>query len=334
MTETGAPSPWGKNYRFDFSYIRSAALRLEFQDYMWHQYRSGRKNPATLRQENSCFKYYEAWLHERGIDSLFRIGPADVDGFLTYLHVCVSPKTNRPLRLITQKHIYDAVRGIYHWHALRRPEGIAAAQMFPTEVYRKVNCIARTGYVEQREVTDYLQALEQEQNPCLRWGGRILAMTGLAPGDLLSLRTDCLQDAKTGSFLHYYNHRKRDWVRMPVNKTCVQAVQALRAQTEELRRLAPPKKRQQLFLHRDKHRQIIVPDPDLFRYWMRRVQRASCAHDAQNRMDAGAASGSRMMTATMLRRALVDDMRERNVPYMVIQELSGNPFFAERRNLL
>lgn len=336
LTETGAPSPWGKSCRLDFSYIRSEGLRLEFQEYMWHQYRSGRKKPATLRQENCCFKYYEAWLHERGIDSLFRIGPADVDGFLTYLHVCVSQKTGRPLRLITQKHIYDTVRGIYHWYVFRRSEYVAVAQMFSSDVYRCVNCIVRTGYVEQREVTGYLQALEQEQNPCLRWGVKLLAMTGLAPGDLLGLRTDCIQNTETGNILHYYNRRKREWMRIPVSEACVQAVQALWEQTEELRRSAPLQKRQQLFLHRNKHGQVIVPSPDLFRYWMRCTQKE---RGEQNEQTVSAAesrteSMSRPMTATMLRCALIDDMRERKVPYMVIQELSGNPFLAERRSLL
>ncbi|MGN0335889.1 MAG: hypothetical protein ACI4EE_00120 [Lachnospiraceae bacterium] len=327
LPEKERHSPWGKSCRLDFTYIRSVRLRRELQDYMWYQYQSGGKKPTTLRQENSCFRYYEAWLYERGIDSLFQIRQEDAEGFLTFLHTCVSKKTDRPLRLITQKHIYDTVRGIYHWYAMCRPEYAAMAQMFPTDVYQRMNRIVRTGYVEQSEVANFLQKLEQNRNPCLRWGGKILALTGLAPADLLGLRTDCIQSSGAGCFLRYYDHRKHSRQRIPVNEECVQAVQSLREQTEKFRRLAPREKRQQLFLHRDKHGQIITPDPDLFRYWMRRAQT-----DDLSKTDA--ASDKRCMTATMLRSALIDDMWERNVPYMVIRELGGYPLSAERRNLL
>lgn len=295
--------PWQQTYRFDFSYIRSDRLRREFQDYLWSCYRSRAKTLTTLRQENSWFKYYEAWLHERGIDSLSQIRPADAEGFLTFLHTCLSKKTDRPLRLITQKHIYDTVRGIYRYYAMRRPEYAMAARLFPTDVYRRINRITRIENVEMREVAAYLQVLEGEENPCLRYGGKILSMTGLSQGELLGLRTDCIQSCEAGYFLHYYSHRKRKWQRIPVNETCAKAVQALEKQTEELRKSAPPQKRQQLFLHRNKHGQTIVPSPDLFRYWMRRT-------------------------------ALFDDMRERNVPCMVIRELGGNPFVAERRDAI
>lgn len=326
FTEIDPDSPWRRKYRFDFTYIRSVRLCRELQDYMWYHYRSGAKSLSTLRQENSWLKYFEAWLYKRGIDSLFQIRQEDAEGFLTYLHTCVSKKTDRPLRLITQKHIYDTVRSVYRWYAVRRPEYAVVAQMFSADVYQRMNRIVRTGYVEQSEVADFLQKLEQNRNPCLRWGGKILAMTGLAPADLLGLRTDCIRSAGTGSFLHYYDHRQHSWRRIPVNEECVQAVQSLREQTEVLRRFATPEKRQQLFLHRDKHGQIIIPDPDLFRYWMRRAQT-----DDLSKTDT--ASDNRCMTATMLRSALIDDMWERNVPYMVIRELGGSPLFSERGSI-
>lgn len=345
FTETNKHSPWQRRYRFDFSYIRSVELRRELQVYLWYHYQSKDKTLATLRQENSWFKYYEVWLHERGIDSLIKICQADVDGFLTYLHTCVSKKTNRPLRLITQKHIYDTVRGIYRWYAFRQPEYVHALQLFPTDVYQRINRVTRTECVSQGDVEHFLQMSEQSENPCMRCGGTILAVTGLSPSDLLGLRTDCIQIGEKGAYLRYYHHRKRTYRTLPVNEACVQAVQTLKEQTEELRRLVPEERRQQLFLHCSKWEQVITPDPDLFRYWMRRAQMAD---QLQSEPDAQKCDGgsdvlhaqavahtpdAQLLTCTMVRYALLRDMWERKVPYMVIRELTGYPLFSERGNI-
>lgn len=317
FTEKDNHSPWQRIYRFDFSCIRSDILRRELQDYVWGHYRSKDKTLATLRQEYSWMKYYEAWLYERGIGSLSEICQADADGFLTYLHTCVSGKTNRPLRLITQKHIYDTVRSIYRWHAARRAEYARALQLFATDVYQRINRVTRTECVPQGKVTQFLQILEREKEPCLRCGGTILAMTGLSPSDLLSLRTDCIQMRKKGASLRYYHHRKRKFCTIPVSTACVQAVQLLTEQTRQLRQIAPEDRQQQLFLYCDKWEQVITPDPDLFRYWMRRVQMTDVPD-------------AKLLTCTMVRYALLHDMWERNVPYMVIRELTGYPLFSER----
>lgn len=321
FTETDTHSPWQRTYRFDFSYIRSVPLRREMQAYFWCHYRNGDKTLATLRQEHSWLKYYETWLYERGIGSLTQIRPADAEGFLTYLHTCVSKKTNRPLRLITQKHIYDTVRGVYRWYALRRPEYAVAARMFPTDVYQRINRVRRTTCVSESDVEQFLQVMEQTENPCLRYGTTILAVTGLAPGDLLSLRTDCIQTDEKGVSLRYFHHRKHVYRTIPVNETCARAVQMLKEQTEGLRRSAPEERRQQLFLHCGKWEQVTTPDADLFRYWMRRAQKEARTGNLLN---------DEVLTATMLRCALLQDMWERKVPYMVIRELTGYPLFTER----
>ena len=330
FAETDQNSPWRRKYRFDFTYIRSVRLRRELQDYMWHHCRSGVKSLATLRQENSWLKYYEAWLYERGIDSLFQIRREDAEGFLTFLHTCVSKKTGRPLRLITQKHIYDTVRSVYRWYAVGHPEYAAVAQLFPADVYQRINRIVRTDYVSQGEVAQFLQVVEKTKNPCLCFGGTILTVTGLAPADLLSLRTDCIQMGRGGTYLRYYHHRKRTYCTVPVSEVCVRAVQKLKEQTDELRRIAPKEGKQQLFLYCNKWEQVVTPEPDLFRYWMRRAQEKDLIQEAHGK---SAVAAGEVLTATMLRRALIRDMWERNVPYMVIRELTGSAPVTERGSI-
>ncbi|MDD7176689.1 MAG: tyrosine-type recombinase/integrase [Lachnospiraceae bacterium] len=331
--ETDPDKPWKKNYRFDFSYIHSVALRKELQDYIWGCYRNGDKKLATLRQEHSWFKYYEAWLSDRGITSLARVRRVDVEGFLTYLHTCISKKTGRQLRLITQKHIYDTARGIHLWHAVHKETYADSLRAFPSDVYQKINRITPLEAASRDDVARFLQCLEQTDNPCLRCGGRILAETGLSAGDLLDLRKDCIHTDHTGAHLRYYHHRKRRYCVIPVSQACVRAVQTLIGQTEALRSGAE----QHLFLYFDKRMQVCTPSPDVFRYWMRCAQRAGGGEHADALQEAAAACNmphEDLMTATRLRQALFYDMWEQKVPYMVIRELAGVPLFSERGSIV
>lgn len=348
FTETDKHAPWKREYRFDFSYIRSTKLRGELQDYMWYHYRKKDKTFATLRQEHSWFKYYEEWLFERQKDSLFQICRVDAEGFLTYLRTCISPKTGQSLRLITQKHILNTVRGIYRWYSMQQPECAAFVQLFPKDVHQRIHRVTDESGVSQDAVARFLNILEHAHNPCLRCGGTILAMTGLSPADLLGLQTDCIEMGEKGARLRYYHHRRGRVRTIPVSNACVQAVQELQKQTDELRMGAPEEHRHQLFLYRNKWEQIVTPSPDLFRYWMRCAQ---TEHKRQNEtvrqhadigksanagqeMDAPAElPDTAMLTATMVRNALFSDMRERNVPYMIVQELSGHYLLTERGDL-
>lgn len=309
FTETDPNSQWrGQQYRFDFSYIRSKRLRGQFKNYIWKNYRAGDKTPATLRQELSWFRYYEAWLYEREIEALEQIGHADAEGFLSFLHICVSKKTKRPLCMITQKHIYDTVRGIYRWYSWQQPEFSALAEFFPGEVYQRINRTPRHQEVSPEVAERFLQALEEADNPCLRYGGAILAATGIAPGDLLGLRIDCLQRNGGGVSLCYYHHRKRAYRRIPIGEGCAQAVRGLEEQTRKLRSHASEEAQHRLFLHNGKWDQVIVPDTNLFCYWLRRLMKNEEKKET--------------LTCTQLRYARAQDMLSVMQP-LAVQELTG-----------
>lgn len=133
-----------KQYRFDFSFFRSESLRAEIKAYIWQQLRFESKLPATLRQELCWLRYYEQWLYENEICSLAQITRADAEGFLSYLHVCVSEKTKQPLCMLTQKHIYQTVRGVYRWYACRDRAYVRLLFFFPTDVYARLGWRAHT----------------------------------------------------------------------------------------------------------------------------------------------------------------------------------------------
>ncbi len=315
LVERDAHSQWyGKTFRLDFSDIRSERLRGQVKHYIWKNYRAGDKTPATLRQEVSQLKYYETWLWERKIDALEHIRREDAEGFLTFLHTCSSKRTGGTLRLVTQKHIYDTVRGIYRWYAAGNDAFAEAAELFPRDVYQRINRSIRTGRLSREKKERFLQAIEQADNPCLRYGGTILAATGISPSDLLGLETDCLTRDENGVRMRYYYHRGRTYRTVPVSPGCASAVEHLREQTEGLRRLAREETGRHLFLHYSKWEQVIVPDADLFRYWLRQL--LACGEEKER------------MTLTQLRYARVKEMLMLEVPALVVSEVTGAAWAA------
>ena len=47
---------YGRNFKFDFSYISSDEIKELFKDYVWQNYRVGNKTLSSLYHEvNTCF---------------------------------------------------------------------------------------------------------------------------------------------------------------------------------------------------------------------------------------------------------------------------------------
>lgn len=156
-TEAGA-----KRCVLSFAFFRSEALKAEIKVYMHQQLCFAKKKPATLRQELCWLRYYEAWLYERKVSSLLEITRADAEGFLSYLHICVSKKTRQPLCMLTQKHIYQTICGIYRWYAYRNCAYVQPLLFFPTDAYAR---IGRAVYEEDEayRLRAWLRAQIEEQ---------------------------------------------------------------------------------------------------------------------------------------------------------------------------
>lgn len=151
-----------KRYKLSFAFFRSEQLKTEIQIYMRQQLRFEQKKPATLRQELCWLRYYEAWLYERRVASLAQITRADAEGFLSYLHICVSKKTGQPLCMLTQKHIYQTVCGIYRWYAFRSRAYVQPFLFFPTDVYARIGKASYEKSAEER-LRAWLHAKMEEQ---------------------------------------------------------------------------------------------------------------------------------------------------------------------------
>lgn len=317
-------SDYGRSYRFDFSYIHSQMLRKELQKYVWQNYRGRSKTLATLRQEHCWLRYYEQWLYQRGVQSLAWIDEADVEGFLSYLNLCLSKKTGRPLQRMTQKHIYDAVRSVYVWYSGSSPRYAQLAGYFATDAYPKIGERLRTQSAQNGYAQALTEALRRSDNPCLKHGLFLLLATGLTPSQLLTLRTDALEYRAQGVFLRYYHQRKRQYHTIPVSSTCERVFQELRAQTARLRAVVTRTYRKRLFLYETRDKRVIPPSPDLFRYWLRCLQL----------QELDMAAGQKPLTCTQLRVSLMRELSEHQIPQVMIQELTGSVSDTERGQFL
>ncbi len=317
-------SACGRQYRFDFRKIRSQTLRRQLQRYVWENYRSGKKTLATLRQEHSNLRYYEAWLYERGRGSLAQLRRADAEGFPAYLSLIRSKKSGQPLRRITQKHIYDTVRSVYCWYAQKNEHYGRLYGYFPTDVYAGISRETRILSASCGQAEQLFHALLQSPNPCLRHGMFILLSTGIAPSDVLALRADALQYRPQGIFLRFYHHRKRRYRTIPVSAACARAIEAQNAQTKQLRSSAGRRYQDRLFLYCTRTHDVIPPSPDMFRYWLRQLA-------AQT--DRTELTGQRV-TCTAFRYLLTQELQREYIPSFIIQELTGCRAAAERRDTL
>ena len=89
---------YGRNFKFDFSYISSEEIKDVVKDYVWQNYRVGNKTLSTLYNEiNSCFWLFIQYCRSREIDTLRDLDNVDVDNYISFLRTYISDKTNKPL---------------------------------------------------------------------------------------------------------------------------------------------------------------------------------------------------------------------------------------------
>ena len=85
---------YGKNFKFDFSYISSKEIKDVVKDYVWQNYRVGNKSLSSLYNEVHVFFFqFIRFADTRNITSLKGLTNTDVDHFISYLHTTISERT-------------------------------------------------------------------------------------------------------------------------------------------------------------------------------------------------------------------------------------------------
>lgn len=122
---------YGRNFKFDFSYISSEEIKDVVKDYVWQNYRIGNKSLSTLYNEvKAYFFQFIRFADARNITSLKRLTNTDVDHFISYLHTTISERTKKPFGTNTQRISLNTLKSIIRWCQLHRPNDVPTTEIF------------------------------------------------------------------------------------------------------------------------------------------------------------------------------------------------------------
>lgn len=185
---------YGRNFKFDFSYISSDEIKELFKDYVWQNYRVGNKTLSSLyREVNSYFYRFIQFAESRNIISLKGLTNVDVENYISYLHTTISEKTGKPYGISMQRHSLFALKSVIRWCQLHRPDDAPVTEIFTGSEYTGVNRKLKIDFIPDDVVAQINEALKTEENQYLKYGIIILQSTGMRIGDLLKLRIDCIK---------------------------------------------------------------------------------------------------------------------------------------------
>ena len=185
---------YGRNFKFDFSYISSVEIKELFKDYVWQNHRVHNKTLNSLYHEvNSYFYQFIQFADTRNITSLKGLSNVDIENYISYLHTTISEKTGKPFGISMQKASLFALKSVIRWCQLHRPDDVPVTEIFTGNEYTGVNRKLKIDFIPDDVVTQINEALKTEENPYLKYGIIILQFTGMRIGDLLKLRIDCIK---------------------------------------------------------------------------------------------------------------------------------------------
>lgn len=244
---------YGRNFKFDFSYISSEEIKNVVKDYVWQNYRVGNKSLYTLYCEvNTRFFQFIRFADTRNITSLKGLTNTDVDHFISYLYTTISERTKKPFGTGMQRISLNTLKSIIRWCQLHRPNDVPTTEIFTGNEYIGVNRKLKIDFIPDDVVAQINEALKKEENPYLKYGIIILQSTGMRIGDLLKLRIDCIKPHLiSGYTIEWTQHKgRKNKAPMPVRSECVAVIEKLVEITSELRNGADEKDKDTLMIWR------------------------------------------------------------------------------------
>ncbi len=202
---------YGRNFKFDFSYISSEEIKDVVKDYVWQNYRVGNKVLKRLYDEiQNHFKWFSMFADTNSIHSLRKLNNINIDGFVSFLHTTIAPKRKRSLAYTSQKVALDTLKSVIRWCQIHRPNDVPATEIFTGNEYIGVNRKLKIDFIPDDVVAQINEALKKEENPYLKYGIIILQSTGMRIGDLLKLRIDCIKPHLiSGYTIEWTQHKGR-----------------------------------------------------------------------------------------------------------------------------
>ena len=243
---------YGRNFKFDFSYISSEKNKDVVKDYIWQNYRVRNISLNTLYTYLNSYLMRFFGFVENENKELSELSNADIDRYVSLLHATISKRTRKPLGYQSQKKTLDAVKGLIRWFQLHRPNDVPMIEIFTGNEYIGVNRKLKIDFIPDDVVAQINEALKTEKNPYLKCGIIILQSTGMRIGDLLKLRIDCIKPHLISGYTIEWTQHKghKDKPPMPVRSECVAAIEKLVEITSELRDEADEKDKDTLMIWR------------------------------------------------------------------------------------
>lgn len=315
---------YGRNFKFDFSYISSEEIKDVVRDYVWQNYRVGNKSLYTLYGEvHTCFFQFIRFADTRNITSLKGLTNTDVDHFISYLHTTISERTKKPFGTNMQRISLNTLKSIIRWCQLHRPNDVPTTEIFTGNEYIGVNRKLKIDFIPDDVIAQINEALKKEENPYLKYGIIILQSTGMRIGDLLKLRIDCIKPHLiSGYTIEWTQHKgRKDKAPMPVRSECVAAIEKLIEITAELRDEADEKDKNTLMIWRVPKgkccgKVIAINAVRFNNEWMKKFIKKNNIKDANG--------DYYNLTSHQFRRTLGTDMLSKGTNINVIQQVLGH----------
>lgn len=319
---------FGRNFKFDFSYITSDKIKDIVKDYVWQNHRVGNKSLSSIHKEvRYQFIYFIKYADTKGIKALSELNNSLVEEYVSYLHTVLSRQKQEPLSYRFQKICLDALKAVIHWCQVHRPADVPMTEIFTGNEYTGVNRKLTIDFIPDDVLAQINKALITEENPYLKYGIIILQSTGMRIGDLLALHIDCIKPnpLSGGYTIEWFQHKTRKYIPpTPVRDECAIAVNRLIELTAPLRDEAIEKDKNNLLIHRVLHGDSLckyigkaaTPSSRLFDYWLKKFIKDHEIKDANGNYY--------NLTSHQFRRTLGTDMLSKGVSINVIQQVLGH----------
>lgn len=313
---------YGRNFKFDFSYISSEEIKDVVKDYVWQNYRVGNNSLSWLYSQLVNFKTVIECFNINGIVSLRTITNTNVDMLCSYMNTTLSEKTGNKFSTSKKRNTLNTLKNIVRWCQLHRPNDVPATEIFTGNEYIGVNRKLKIDFIPDDVVAQINEALRTEENPYLKYGIIILQSTGMRIGDLLKLRIDCIKPHLiSGYTIEWTQHKgRKNKAPMPVRSECVAAIEKLIEVTAELRDKADEKDKDTLMIWRVPKGigagSVKVPTDRTFSYWLDNFTKEHNIKDANG--------DYYNLTSHQFRRTLGTDMLSKGTNINVIQQVLGH----------
>ena len=314
---------YGRNFKFNFSYISSEEIKDVVKDYVWQNYRHQNRSLNSIYKYVRQFKWFCDFAKTRNINSLRELTNNDIDNFVSYLNTTLSEKTGKVQSLKGRKFCLDCLKVIIYWCQLHRPNDVSATEIFTGNEYIGVNRKLKIDFIPDDVLAQINEALKTEENPYLKYGIIILQSTGMRIGDLLKLRIDCIKPHLiSGYTIEWVQHKgRKNKAPMPVRSECVAAIEKLIELTAEFRDEADEKDKDTLMIWRvpvgkGAGSVSVITQQTFSQDWFKKFIKDNNIKDANG--------DYYNLTSHQFRRTLGTDMLSKGTNINVIQQVLGH----------